>query len=95
MTTNQVQNYVDAQVKQLNDRTVAPLVAAINEELAGQARNNERLAAVQAEVSKHNKESDARISELQIALGKANQASNALATKLAEATASAANDGQE
>lgn len=95
MTGNQINNYVDAQVKALSDRTIAPLVEAINQELASQTRNNDQLAAFQAKVTKDNDESNKRITELQANLGKAHQAANALAAKLAEATAGAVATGQE
>lgn len=90
MTQDKVTSYVDAQVKALTDRTVAPLVIAINEELAGQTRNSEKLACVKTQVEKDNADSNKRIVELQASLGKAHQAANALAIRLAEATATAA-----
>lgn len=95
MEANKVTSYVDAQVKALTDRTVAPLVIAINEELAGQTRNAERLAALKADVEKQNAESETRITQLQTSLGKAHQAANALAIRLVEATAGAVPTGQE
>ena len=92
MTTNQINDYVAAQVKLDADRKVMPLVHAIKEELAGQVRNNEKLAAVQAQVQKDNTESENRITELQKQLGVAQQEVSALSDKLSQATSEAASD---
>lgn len=92
MTTTQINDYVAAQVKLDADRKVMPLVHAIKEELAGQARNNEKLASVTAQVAKDNAESDKRITELQKQLGVAQQEVTALSEKLSETTAAAAQE---
>lgn len=90
MTTEALNNYVAAQVQQLADQKVKPLIVAINEELAGQTRNNDHLAAVTAKVNKDNEESKKRITELQKQLGVAQQAVAALNDALTTATAPAA-----
>lgn len=95
MDANKINNYVEAQVKAMADRKVMPLVEAIKEEIASQSRNNDKLTALQAQVAKDNAESDKRIAEYQKQLTAANSEVNALAVKLAEATAVAASTGQE
>ena len=89
MNANQLNDYVASQIKLDADRKVMPLVHAIKEELAGQARNTEKLAALTAQVSKDNAESDKRITALQQDLGKAQQEVAALAEKLTSTTAAA------
>lgn len=90
MNADQVKSYIANEVQKLGDAKVKPLISAINEELALQRRNNEAKAAL----DKQNSDSNERITKLQAELGAANQAVNDLAVKLAEATASAANNGQ-
>lgn len=89
MTTNNVQSYVDTQVRALADRRIKPIMDAINGELETKRKNDARIVAIQTE----NKEADERIAKFQLELGKANSEVNDLAVKLAEAVAGAANDG--
>lgn len=91
MHQNQVKAYVDVEVQKISDARIKPLVAAINEEIGGQDRNNQRIA----ELKKQNTESDDRIKKLQEQVGEAQVAVNKLATKLAESTVPAVTTGQE
>lgn len=84
MNADQVKAYIDNEVQKLGDARVKPLIQSINGELAAQRTLDLKKA-----------ESDVRIAALQAELGKANQEVNALAIKLAEATAGAAATGQE
>lgn len=91
MQANQVKAYVDNEVLKISDARIKPLVQAINEEIGGQARNNDRIK----ELQKLNEESDKRIAELQTKVGAAQTEVNKLAEKLAEATVPAVTTGQE
>lgn len=91
MNADQVKAYIDNEVQKLGDARVKPLIQSINGELAAQRA----LDLKKAELDKQKAESDVRITALQAELGKANQEVNALAIKLAEATAGAAATGQE
>ena len=91
MNADKVSAYVDAQVQALNDRKVKPIIDGINAELEGQNRNNTE----KARLDTLNKESDVRISALQVELGKAKSFINDYAVKLAEATVNAATTGNE
>lgn len=89
MNSNKVQSYVDAQVQQLADRRIKPIMDAINAELELKRQND----AAKADLDKDNAEADQRIVAFQKELGKANTEVNDLAVKLAEAVAGAPNDG--
>lgn len=89
MNANKVQSYVDAQVQQLADRRIKPIMDAINGELELKRQNDARKAKLDLD----NGEADKRIVAFQAELGKANQEVNDLAVKLAEAVAGAPNDG--
>ncbi len=89
MTKDQVQAYIDNEVQKMADARVKPIIQSINSELAVQRAND----AEKARLDKLNGESQTRITALQTELGKANSEVNALAVKLAEATAGAANTG--
>jgi hypothetical protein len=89
MNSNQVQSYVDTQVRALADRRIKPIMDAINGELETKRCNDCKKAAL----DKANTEADDRITKLQQELGKANSEVNDLAVKLAEAVAGAPNDG--
>lgn len=91
MTTNQVQAYVDQQVRDLSDRKIKPLVQSIDGELAKQRALNEQKAALDAQIARSNE----MIVEIQKHIGQAQTEVNELATKLAEATAAAVTTGQE
>lgn len=91
MNADKVTAYVDAQVQAINDRKVKPIIDSINAEVEGQTRNN----AEKARLDGLNAESDKRIAALQKTLSEAKAQVNEFATKLAEATVSAATTGQE
>lgn len=91
MTTNQVQAYVDTQVKELSDRKIKPLIQSIDNELSKQRSIGEQKAALDKQIA----DSEARIAEIQKHIGLAQTEVNDLATKLAEATAAAVTSGQE